>query len=527
MATKRVAIVGSGMAGAAFAYDLTRRGFEVDLFEKGPHYPYPHESQFWEIDVMQRPPSPELSAAADLKDHTFNGTWTSSLENERRMCIGGSATVWAAITLRMRPNDFKRRSLFGYGEDWPLTYDDLEPYYCRAESLIGVSGTDRDNPFAPTRSQPYPLPEFELAHDDRILADRLEQAGITLHTTPQARTRQPYGDREPCVNYGTCRYCPIGARYTPTYHLQKAQATGLCRVHEDSSVRRVLTDASGRARGVLVRDHRVQTDREHAADVVVVAAGTVETVRLLLLSKSRQHPEGLGNRTGHVGRNLTLHHVWHGGLRYRERLMPGRFGGWTGQSHQFLDPPQKGRMAGIKVELPSEAVRPGGLHTWHSAADVLEQMAQMPHTRTIKMHAESIGDPRKSIGLSERRDRFGDPLAHVEYWFNDLDHATFQYARELTDRFAAATRAEDHWFVGDPETFRTYGHQMGACRMAASAEHGVVDSYGRVFDVPGLMLAGNSIFVGASGPVNPTLTLLALAIRSSDLLATELGSDTG
>lgn len=522
MATKRIAIVGSGIAGAAFAYHLTRQGFLVDVFEKGPPYPYPHESQYWETEVMQRPLSPGLGAAADLKTHTFSGTWSNSLENERRMCVGGSATAWAAITLRMRPADFKRRSLFGYGEDWPLTYEELEPYYCQAEQMIGVSGTDDDNPFAPPRSQPYPLPEFELAWDDRLLAERLAAAGITLHTTPQARTRLPYGDREPCVNYGACHACPIGARYAPNYHLQKAVATGRCNLHAETSIRRILIDSSGRARGLVYRSHDDASDMEHAADVVVVAAGTVETVRLLLLSKSRQHPDGLGNRHGHVGRHLALHHVWHGELRYRERLFPGRFGGWTGQCHQFLDPPDKCGTAGIKVELPSKAVRPRRLHFWRSAADVLEDMRLVPHTRPISLHSESVSDRRKRVTLSETRDRFGDPVGHVEYWFNDLDYATFGYAKELTTRFAAATQTEDYRFVDDPEDFRTYGHQMGACRMGDSPESGVVDSFGRVFGVSGLMLAGNSIFVGASGAINPTLTLLALALRSSERLAEEL-----
>ena len=117
------------------------------------------------------------------------------LNSERVMVVGGTATVWQAVTLRMLPQDFKTRTWYGYGEDWPLVYDDLEPYYCKAEALLGVSGTDADNPFAPRRSSPYPLPAFELSYDDAIFADRLRQHGIVLHTTPQARTRAAYGGR--------------------------------------------------------------------------------------------------------------------------------------------------------------------------------------------------------------------------------------------------------------------------------------------------------------------------------------------
>ena len=153
MSESTVAIVGSGIVGTTIAYHLANKGFDVEIFEKGPEYPYPHGRQFRE-KILYLYDNPSYSLPKDLQNLTLSGDYRPDLNSERVMVVGGSATVWQAITLRMLPKDFKTRTLYGYGEDWPLAYDDLEPYYGKAEALLGVSGTDADNPFAPRRSQP-------------------------------------------------------------------------------------------------------------------------------------------------------------------------------------------------------------------------------------------------------------------------------------------------------------------------------------------------------------------------------------
>lgn len=191
MSESTVAIIGSGIVGSIIAYLMTRRGIDVTVFEKGPEYPYPHKKQFYEWsrylfeDPVYDPPE-------GIQGLTRTGNYPRNPDVERSIRVGGSATRWEAITLRFHPEDFRTRSLYGFDEDWPITYEDIEPYYCKAESLLGVSGTDNDNPFAPSRSTNYPLPPFSLSYGDKILADRLKKRGIVLHTTPQARTRRRY-----------------------------------------------------------------------------------------------------------------------------------------------------------------------------------------------------------------------------------------------------------------------------------------------------------------------------------------------
>jgi len=513
-----VAIVGSGIAGAAIAYLLTARGHPVEIFERGPAYPYPHTPQFQDR-FLHRYDNPAYRLPPDLQGLTASGTYGGDVDHERHMVTGGTATHWAGIALRMTPEDFRTKTLYGFGDDWPIGYDDLEPYYGRAEALLGVSGTDADNPFAPRRSRPFPLPPFELSYEDRILAERLHAAGIVLHTTPQAATRTAYGDRPGCQNFGACDVCPIGARYSPNYHLARAVATGLCTIHRETSVRRIVTDRSGRrATSLVYRANGANRDLEHRAPIVVLAGGAIESARLLLLSSRDRHPDGVP-LNGVVGRRLTFHHLWSGSMRYAARMLPGRLGRWTGQSHQFLRPPTRGRHGGVKVELSANIVPwpAGNAAGTRTGTEVLERFAPVTRRRILTLHSETAPDPRRAVTLSAARDRFGDPYAHVHYDLNGFDEATYAYGQRLFDRFARATGALDAQHRGI-ETYYSGGHHMGTCRMGRDPCNSAVDSFGAVHACPNLFVSGSATFVGPAA-VNPTLTIVALAIRTADYLA--------
>jgi glucose dehydrogenase len=525
MTESTVAIVGSGIVGTTMAYHLAHKGFDVEIFEKGPEYPYPHGRQFRE-KILYLYDNPSYSLPKDLQNLTLSGDYRPDLNSERVMVVGGSATVWQAITLRMLPQDFKTRTLYGYGEDWPLAYDDLEPYYGKAETLLGVSGTDADNPFAPRRSSPYPLPQFDLSYDDAIFAERLRQHGIVLHTTPQARTRTAYEERPGCMNFGTCRVCPIGARYSPNYHLQRAIETGRCKVHTNTSVRRLVVDRAGQARALVYQANDDATEREHGAKVIIVAAGTLESARLLFLSASERHPDGLGNDGGHVGQHLTLHHLWSGQLHYKNDLQPGRFGGWTGQSHQFLDPPNRGKHGGVVIEFSSQLLSNYVLFSadipeqWRTGSEVVEFLNAQRHWRVMVVKAESTPGPQKYVTRSTQRDRFGDPYVHVHYETTALDYETYRFGRELFDRFMAATGADEGKFAST-EYFTSGHHHMGTCRMGHGVGDSVVDQFGKVHGTHNLFVVGGSNFVSSSS-VNPTLTMVALAIRTTEYIVDQL-----
>jgi choline dehydrogenase-like flavoprotein len=517
MSEGTVAIVGSGIAGTTIAYLLTRKGYDVDIFEKGPYYPYPHLPQFRDR-ILHLYENPAYRLPNDLQNLTLSGNYPADPDGERYLGVGGSATHWDAIALRIPPQDFKTRSRYGYGDDWPVSYDDLEPYYCDAEHLLGVSGTDTDNPFAPRRSRPYPLPPFALSYDDRILAERLHGHGIVLHTTPQARTRLPYDKRPGCQNFGTCQVCPIGVRYSPTHHLMRAVETGRCRVHINTSVRRLVLDRAGRARALVYQHNDGTTEQEHGAKVIIVAAGAIESARLLLLSSIERHPDGL-THGGHVGQHLTFHHDWWARLHYQDHFLPESIGAQTGQSHQFLDPPGRGRHGGIKVEFISKY---GIFQTLsvegRTGPEITDELKEMRHWCVLNLHAESLQSPKKFVALSSTRDRWGDPFAHVHYESSAFDHETHRFAQQIFDKFVAATHA-DHAELGgvDDGYFSAY-HHMGTCRMGVDAGDSVVDRVGRVHGISNLFVIGSSNFT-SPGTVNPTLTIVALAIRAGEYVA--------
>ena len=519
MTARRVAIVGSGMIGSTLAYELTRSGHDVTVFEKGPDYPYPHRARFVET-IQYDYDNPAYSLPRDLVRMTSSGSYRHDLSRETVMRVGGSGTAWTALATRMTPNDHHTGSRHGFGVDWPIDYDALEPYLCRAEAQLGVSGTDDDNPWAGPRSRPFPLPPFALTRDDALLGERLARGGIHLHTTPQARTSRDYEGRPACMNIGECQVCPTGARYSSTHHLLKALATGRCRLLSRVTVRRVVTDAAGRARAVLYRPNGESRDREHAADLVIVAGAALESARLLLLSRDTRHPDGLGNAGGHVGRHLVFHHIWIGHMHFHERLLAGKVGFWTGQSDQFCDPPTRGRHGGIKIELPS---RPWSGHEREAgeATSLERAMAAFEPTtrcRQVGLHAESDTTDGKHVTLSNETDRFGDALAHVHYDSSDFDRATHEFGRGLFKRVAAATGATD-WEYPVLEDFGVYAHYMGTHRMGASAADSVVDTFGAVHGTPGLYVIGLGMFPSSGGAVNPTLTGVALALRAAERIA--------
>jgi choline dehydrogenase-like flavoprotein len=524
MSESKVAIVGSGIVGTAIAFALSKKGHNVVIFEKGPEFPYPHQAQFRDQVMYLYTDNPAYTLPRDLKNVTLSGDYGKvhlDIGGEMGTVVGGSATHWGGVSLRMHPSDFQLRTKYGRGTDWPIDYQTIEPYYCRAESMIGVSGTDEDNPFAPPRSQPFPLPPFQLSWDDQILADLLRHDGITLHTTPQARVRNGYDGRPGCMNFGVCPTCPIGARYSPNHHLQQAIATGHARVLPNVSVRRIVLDENGRARALVYRRNDSSKDEEHAASVIIVAAGAIESARLLLLSRDSHRPDGVGNHAGDVGKNLTFHHYYVTELRYDRALYPGRLGPQTGQSQQFVDPTTRAKNGGIKIDFHSW---PSLANPWErtSGKEILEDFEVMKRARTLGLHCESTPSAIKLVRLSEEKDRFGDPFAHLHYDLADIDFETHGFGRTLFDRFVRATKATDARFEDDPIVFSSGAHHMGTCRMGSDPKSSVVDPQLRVHGSPNLFVVGGASFVGCSGAVHPTLTMTALAIRASDFILDQL-----
>jgi choline dehydrogenase-like flavoprotein len=289
----------------------------------------------------------------------------------------------------------------------------------------------------------------------------------------------------------------------------------------NTSVRRIQLNRAGEATSLVYQENDSNRTKEHQARIIVVAGGALESARLLLLSTDGRHPDGLGNQGGHVGRNLTFHSMWTSKLGYNDPVYPGRFGGITGQSHQFLNAPTRGRHASVKVEFSENRYNAASVDGARSGSDILERSRKFVHWRDLTIHAESVAGPGKYVFLSETTDRFGDPFAHIHYELDEFDAETFAFGERIVDRFREATGAGE--IRRDPiEAYDSGAHHMGTCRMGAGPHDSVVDSFGRVHGIPNLFVLGGSCFVGSSGAVNPTLTMTALAIRSANFVMDQL-----
>jgi choline dehydrogenase-like flavoprotein len=276
----------------------------------------------------------------------------------------------------------------------------------------------------------------------------------------------------------------------------------------------------------VYRANDASSDTELPAKAVVLAAGPIESARLLLLSKGAGG-KALGNQADLLGRHFMMHLALHGHLDYEEALFTYRFGGATGQLMQWIDPPDRGKAGrGFRVHF-SSAPYPAKhiklldiLPHWRSGAAVVDGMRSSVHCKAMSFFLESTPDEVNHVRLSDKKDRFGDPVAHVHYDVPDYDKVSIARAREIHDKIRTATRATGGVLEDD---YSPSLHYFGTCRMGKTEREGVTDGFGRVHGTPNVFVAGGAVFPTASG-VNPTLTFVALALRTTDyMLAQVLG----
>ena len=417
-------------------------------------------------------------------------------------------------------SDFRLRSLHGIADDWPIAYDDLEPYYARAEAALGVAGIP-DEPWASPRSTPFPLPAFPFSYSDGLIARACSALGIGVHHLPQARNSVAYGGRAQCRACSTCHVCPTGAKAsTDLTHIPAAEATGNVRILTEATVLRLEVERSGEV-SAAVYAHPDRIEHRLTARVFVLAAGAVENPRLLLLSKSRDFPDGLANRSGLVGKLFMSHPSVDVTGRVKQNVYPYRIGFSTAMSRQFaLEGDRSKRGAFILEFLNSAGPTPAELAaTSRLAGEALRRHVQDEFGRRlgIRVYCEQLPDRANSISLSPRvRDYFGSPAPHVTYAVGRYERDTLEEGKRVAGRILQTAGATDL----RPTLLSPAAHQIGTHRMGADPRTSVVGPNLRAHDVPNLYLVGSGCFVTATASP-PTLTIAALAIRAAEHIAAE------
>lgn len=506
-------IVGAGLAGGLLAAEATRRGRTVALIEAGGRFEFSDRAaqlKHHQIFGGLRWPyvNPERDGFTDSSLESIGVRYL--LESHRLKGVGGSTLHWEGRINRLLPTDFQTASLYGMGMDWPISYDDLEPYYSRADWELGVSGTH--HPSLPPRSRDYPNPGFPMSVDDEMWLPVAERLGIAIYPTSWAINSRPYAGRSQCVAFSACQICPSGARYSADVHVAEAERSGLCDLFVNTVARRIDVNASGSVQAVHVSSLEKQ-EREIRGNSYVIAAHAVESARLLLLSKC-------GNHSDQVGRNFMEHiYLDAGGQLPGRRFYPRRVGYEVLESLAYYHGNDRRERGAVKLEFtfdsdPLSDMESRGI--WGTAMERYDR-ENFGHWVGIEAETEQQPNPDSRITLDPKvADLFGDPVPHVHLAFSDVDRHTQRRARDIMQQLLAQAGVRD--IAQEPLSSNSFGaHHMGTCRMADDPDKGVVDRNCRVHGVSNLFVAGSSVFP-TGGALQPSLTVAALALRLADHL---------
>ena len=507
-----VVIVGSGAGGGTLAHELTTRGIDVVLLEAGAEQSTStYVNDEWE----------SFGQLAWLDKRFATGGWRVATDFPNLpawICktVGGSTTHWAGASLRFQEHEFKVRERYGEVEganllDWPIDLAEMEPFYARAEDKLGVTRTNG-------------IPGLPGNNNFKVLYNGATKVGYkTVHTGRMAINSRPRDDRASCQQVGFCfQGCKMGAKWSTLYsEIPKAMATGHLELRTESQALQVLHDASGKVTGVLYAD-RDGKQQEQKARVVAIAGNSIESPRLLLNSASSMFPDGLANSSGEVGRNYMRHTT---GSVYA--AMPDPVHMWRGTTMAGIiqdeaeNDPSRGFVGGYEMEtlslgLPFMAafLDPGA---WGS--DFARKMETYRTMAGMWIVGEDMPQSDNRVTLHESdKDIHGMPVPSVAF----TDHPNDVAMREHAYKQGAAV----YDAAGAKETFRVppypSTHNLGTNRMSENPRDGVVNRWGQTHDIANLFVSDGSQFTTGAAE-NPTLTIVALAIRQAGHIADRMG----
>ena len=535
-------IVGAGAGGGVVAKVLAEAGLSVVLLERGKWQSFEDTTDDELISqrttVLGNAYGPDDARHCRVVENPDGSTRvvlpSESGYNNNAACVGSGTLSYGAMGWRFMPQDFRLKSTYGCPEgstldDWPISYDDLEHCYERAEWEIGVAGDDEGNPFAPPRKRPRPMPAFPYNKEANILIAAAKRLGWHPFPVPMLRNSIPYGGRPKCIHMSSCCgfACPINAKCgTQNTVIPAAMATGNCEVRTDAVVSEIMLDSRGKARGVRYFDigDRLQ---EQTADLVVVSASATETPRLLLNSKSNLHPNGAGNNNDWVGRNLQGH-CYCGANGFMdeetyEEAGPGATVAFCDFSHGNKGLCGGAMVANEFISLPYNFTntRPPGAARWGLAH---KEFQRRNYKRVIR-----VMGPVQEMPVFESRvrvdpvvkDHWGIPVTRLSGRRHPHDVEIAKFVVGKVESLLREAGAKDIWSwvpgLGGPSGGQ---HQAGTCRMGNDPKTSVANRYGQVHEIDNLFIADGSLHV-TNGGFNPALTIMALGYWVGEYIAKE------
>src|SRR5271157_750033 len=536
-------VVGAGAGGGIVAKQLSEAGLTVVLLERGKWYTAfdcrKDDLRNQRTSVLGNAFGPDDErnprVVVDERGREHLVKPSEGGYNNNAACVGGGTVSYGAMAWRFMEKDFRMRSTYGMVEgstlaDWPVSYQDLEPYYEKAEWEIGVSGDDSNNIFRAPRRRPLPMPPLPPNREYEILKPAAQRLGLHPFDIPMLRNSVPYNGRAACMR---CRWCvgfacEVDAKNgTQNTAIPAALATGNCELRSECIAKEVLTDPRGRATGIAYfdADGRLQ---EQGADLVVVSGSANESARLLLNSKSRLFPDGLGNRYDWVGRNLQGH-AYSGAFGWfdfdvYDDLGPGAGIAICDYSHGNKGPNNEalisgGMLANEFIRLPYQFVgrRGPGVPRWGKAH---KDFMRQAYRRSIGVMGPVQEMPVFTARIQvdpKVKDHWGIPVARLSGGRHPNDIVTGRFLASKAAEWLKEAGAVAVWTFEPGPGLSGGQHQAGTCRMGDDAQTSVVDKYCRVHEVDNLYVVDGSVHV-TNGGFNPVLTIMAIAYYASDHL---------
>ncbi len=527
-----VCVIGSGPAGGVLSKELAEAGATVALVEAGrmmtpedfhPHaWPYelPHRGRKEGAQPAAAFP-PELTEAIRYEDCDPIGV-------DRIRAVGGRSIHWNAACLRFAARDFREKSLEGIEADWPLSYEELAPCYAHVEKMIGVTGW-RDNLEILPDAESYLRP-LRFRCSEEIVKRACDRMGIPMVKARKALLTEPYDDRPPCHYCGHCMDgCDVGAIFTvPNSMIPKAQKTGNFTLLPNKLARELLLDQEGKVRAVSVMDTRTRREEEIRARLFAVSCASIESARLLLNSRSPRFPNGLANSSDLVGRYLTGH-ITAGITGYLDHLVstkPINNDGATDHSYipRFnLDGKKREYVGGYGYQnqfasfmFPHQARSLKGF----GKAFKQEVRELQPGFFFMGGFGKVLGRPENRVTVDPAHpDAYGIPIPVVHFRFCENDLALWKDMRERAKEILHA--AGCRLIVDDTEPSGFASHETGTARMGHDPRTSVLNSFCQTHDVRNLFVVDASCFT-TFPEKNPTLTIMALAVRAARYMTSEV-----
>ena len=529
-----VVVIGSGASGGMAAWNLTRKGARVLLLEAGRKF---DRSEFWshvrpweERTRRRRGESPPDWLGTALRECPYETPPDKPFWLARVWSVGGKTNIWGRVSLRYSDLNFSEPAKDGWEIPWPITYREIAPYYDRVERKIGVCGGNDDSPWLPGSTNHLPPPNLRCG--EVLVRRAAAKVGCPAVRIRRAVLTRPHGGRAPCHYCGACgRGCDVGAFFNSfDYLLAEALGTGRLDLVENALVEEILVNDDGLASGVRYFDRQTGSERTVPARSVVVAASTVDSTRLLLNSKSRQHPNGLGNGSDVIGRYLVEQFRLQV-QAFAPELVGAPSSNDDGISGGHIYIPRfeptdeaRGYLRGFGIPVTGVGCAPHarfaksvdgfGLDYKRAVKDLYPAVFKlMPYGEVLPYRHNRIsveGTPD---------DRFGYPLFRIESEIGENERKMIARTYDVVEEILHEMNAEPLPYErGSIETLGTSIHEHGTCRMGDDPSRSALNSFNQMHEVENVFVVDGSAFPTATEK-NPTLTILALAWRATDFMA--------